>query len=106
MASVGVLNTREPPGRLGPILRLPSRANNLTRSRPVTEERRAERSRQVASRVDEPDVRERLWEVAEQPAGVRLVLFAQQADVVADRQQRLERPLGVVEPVEQGIVVG
>src|SRR5262249_38687855 len=46
--------------------------------------------RQVVGRVDQPDVRERLREVAEQPLLVRVVLLRQEAEVVPDAEQPLE----------------
>src|SRR5688572_6314454 len=45
---------------------------------------------QVARGVDQPDVRERLREVADLALEAAVVLLGQQADVVAQREQALE----------------
>src|SRR3712207_708969 len=102
MASLGVANTGRPPE----CERDPVRYTPRPGSGPLPQERRAERGGEVAGGVDQPDVGERLREVAELPPGERVVLLGQQADVVADRQQVLERPPGVLVPAEQGVVVG
>ena len=59
---------------------------------------RARMRRQVVGRVDEPDVRERLREVAEQPFRGRVVFLRDQAEVVAEREQPLEEPARLVAP--------
>jgi hypothetical protein len=45
---------------------------------------------EVPGGIDQTDVRKGLRKVAEQPAGARLALFGQQADVVAQREQPLK----------------
>jgi hypothetical protein len=52
---------------------------------------------QVDGRADQADVRECLGEVADESAGLRVELLGEQADVVAQPQQALERRPGVVE---------
>ena len=49
---------------------------------------RAVRLREVARRVDQTDVR--LWEVPDQMSGPRIELLAEQANVIAQREQPLE----------------
>src|SRR5262245_21165572 len=46
---------------------------------------------QVVGGVDESDMREGLWEVADQTAGLDVVLFRQQAEVVAQLEQSIEQ---------------
>src|SRR5919107_1015492 len=48
--------------------------------------------------VDQRQVGKRLWKVAYQPLCPRIVLFAQQAHVVAQREQPLEELHGLVSP--------
>src|SRR5262249_6679672 len=51
--------------------------------------------RQVQGGVDQADVRERLREVAQKPAGLRVVLLREQAHVVAQPQQPFEPAAGL-----------
>jgi len=67
--------------------------------------RRAVAAREVEGRVDERDVRERLREVAHLPPALRVVLLGEQADVVANGEQALEEPLGVVATAKEREVV-
>src|SRR5262245_28428988 len=67
--------------------------------------RRAFLVRKVVGRVHEPDVRERLREVAEQPLLVRVVLLGEQAEVVADSEQPLEERARLVPAAEGGEAV-
>ena len=52
--------------------------------------------------VDEPDVGERLRHVAQHPPGCRVVLLAEQADVVAQGEQAVEHDLRSVAFSDQG----
>src|SRR4029077_1950603 len=60
---------------------------------------------QVAGRVDQRDVREGLREVSEMPPRARIILLAQESDIVAKRDKLLEQPHGIVAAAEQQIGV-
>ena len=55
-------------------------------------------ARQVACGVDQSDVGERLREIAHQASRPGVVFLCQEANVVAQFQQALEEPEGVVVP--------
>src|SRR5436853_888401 len=61
---------------------------------------------EVERRVDERDVRERLREVADLAAQPRVVLLGQQADVVAQGEQPLEKRPGFVQAAEHHVGIG
>src|SRR5688572_12606196 len=54
--------------------------------------RRAVRLHEIECRVDETDVREALREVADEPLRVRVVLFREEPQVVAQRENAFEQP--------------
>src|SRR5690348_13455070 len=56
--------------------------------------------------VDQGDVRERLREVADQPAAADVVLLGEEADVVAQREQSLEELPRLVAAAGQREIVG
>jgi hypothetical protein len=61
---------------------------------------------QVQSRSDERKMRKRLREVSDLPLCSRIVLFREQADIVAKRQQALEQGARFRIAVLQRVVVG
>src|SRR5215217_5350012 len=61
---------------------------------------------EVHGGVDQRDMGEGLGEVAQLAAAGRVVLLGQQPDVVAQPQQPLEQLSGILEPADQGVVVG
>ena len=61
------------------------------------------RARQVECAVDQRHMRECLRKIAEQLARGGIVFLAQQADIVAERDQPLEQGVCVVEPAEHHI---
>ena len=67
--------------------------------------RRRQVRREVEGRVHEREVRERLGEVAEQPARLRVVLLRQQAEVVAEIDQPPEQLVRLVVAAEQLVAV-
>src|SRR3954469_12929430 len=58
---------------------------------------------QVAGGVGQADVAERLRRVADLPLRPDVVLLAEQPEVVPQRQQPLEEPLGLVLPLQPGV---
>src|SRR2546423_913299 len=60
---------------------------------------------QVASRVDERDVRESLRKVSEMTPRAWIILLAQKSDIVAQRDKLLEEPHGIIPAAEQQIGV-
>ena len=64
-----------------------------------------ERALEPHRRVDEADVRERLREVADEPAELRVVLLGEQAELVPEREQALEHLPRLVELAEEDEVV-
>src|SRR5262245_39582812 len=63
-------------------------------------------AREVARSVDQPDMRERLREVSNQPSRHWIVLLRQQAHVVAQRQELFEDLGGLVVAALEREVVG
>src|SRR6266852_7781097 len=61
---------------------------------------------QVQSRSDESKMRKRLREVADLPLCSRIVLFREQADIIAKRQQAFEQGARFRVAVLQRVVVG
>jgi hypothetical protein len=64
------------------------------------------RAGQGARSVDERHMAEGLREVADQSAGLGVVLLGEESDVVAQGQQPFEDLPGLVVPSLQGVVVG
>src|SRR5205085_1609539 len=62
--------------------------------------------RQVMRRIDQSDVRERLREIADLPAGSRVVFLRQQSNIVAQVEKPLEHQPGVGIPALQDVVIG
>jgi hypothetical protein len=56
--------------------------------------------------VDEPDMAERLRKVAQHSARVRVVFLREQPDIVAERQEALEKSVGFIMAFLQRIIVG
>ena len=56
-------------------------------------------------RIDQSDVRERLREIADLPAGSRVVFLRQQSNIVAEVEKPLEHQPGVAIPALQDVVV-
>src|SRR5262245_12283694 len=61
---------------------------------------------QVRSRSDKSEMRKRLWEVSHLPPRLRIVLFREQADIVAKRQQVFKQGARFRVAVLQRVVVG
>src|SRR5690242_17248837 len=68
--------------------------------------RGALRAGQVVGGVDQRDVRESLWEVSDLAREARVVLLCKKSDIVAQRQQALEKLAGLVHAPLQDVVVG
>jgi hypothetical protein len=62
-------------------------------------------SRQIEGAVDEGDVGERLREIADEPARLRIVLLAEQADIVAQSNQAIEQFDGFVHSIIQDVLI-
>ena len=60
---------------------------------------------QVESRVDEPDVRERLREVAEEVSRHGVVLFREKAHVISQREEPVKQSTGLRLTSHEGVVV-
>jgi hypothetical protein len=63
-------------------------------------------TRQVMRRIDQRDMREGLREIADLPAGSRVVFLRQQSKIVAQIEKPLEHPPRVGIPPLQDIIVG
>src|SRR5260370_4300194 len=68
--------------------------------------RRALRAGQVVGSVDQRDVREGLWKISDLATEARVVLLREKSDIVAQRQQALEKLAGLGEAPLQDVVVG
>src|SRR5271169_5999934 len=64
------------------------------------------RAGQVVGGVDQRDMREGLWEVSDLAREARVELLCEKSDIVAQRQQTLEKLAGLVDASLQDIVVG
>ena len=64
------------------------------------------RPAEVEGGVDQADVRERLGDVADLPARMRVVLLGEQAHVVAEREEPLEDRARFLAPSLKAEVVG
>ena len=62
-------------------------------------------ARQIQGSIDQGDVRERLREVSQKTAATGIILFRQQADVIAQRKQPFEQHLRFCVPSLQHQVV-
>lgn len=51
----------------------------------------AAEARQIAGRIDKANMRENLWKIAHEPASERVVLLGEQAHVVSQFQETLEK---------------
>src|SRR5690349_9428807 len=67
--------------------------------------RRPLRTGQVVGGVDQRDVRESLWEVSDLAREARVVLLCKKSDIVAQRQQALEKLAGLLHAPLQDVVV-
>src|ERR1044072_6154083 len=63
-------------------------------------------ARQVERRVDQRDVRERLWEIAEVAVCARAIPFAQEPNIVAQADEAFEQHLGIVAAAKQQVGIG
>jgi hypothetical protein len=52
--------------------------------------------KEIVCRIDQSDVRKRLWEVADEPLRPRVVFLRQETDVVAEPNQSLEDPARLI----------
>src|SRR5271163_1295143 len=66
---------------------------------------RLSRARQIIGAVDEREMRERLRKIADQALEVRIVFFAQQADIVAQPDQPSEQLFSFAEALLQYVDV-
>ena len=61
---------------------------------------------QVVGRVDEADVRESLWEIADESSLRPIVLLSQQTEVIPHCQESVKQRCGVIDAVEHDIGIG
>ena len=68
--------------------------------------RRPLRLNQIVGRVNETHVRKSLWEIADETPSYGIILFGEEAKIVADRQKAFEQARRIVEAAEHDISVG
>src|SRR5262249_13277889 len=59
----------------------------------------------IARRIDQCEMGKCLWEIADQSARARLILFAQQAKVIAQRKQMIKQPQRIIPAAQHEIGV-
>src|SRR3954453_3201292 len=67
---------------------------------------RAKRPCQVVGCVDQGDVREGLWKVADEAFGLQVILLRQKAKVGSQREQALEQRSRILVAALQNVIVG
>jgi len=56
-------------------------------------------------RVDQTDMAERLWKIAEHAAGARVVFLGEQTEIILQREQALEKHARIIETPLQDVIV-
>ena len=87
------MRARDVPSAYHPLLaRVRRRRLRRPRVRAAAMLRRPARAREVARRIDDRHVAERLREVTQHAARPRIVFLGEQAHIVAQREQSIEEP--------------